>query len=332
MRFRPSLYMRLRTLVRVGSQLYARKQRKSAICDRNWGVGIGTSAAPLASLRGQHSEPPTPLTSTARHEDTCLLGERLDRGCGHLRPWEPFAERGPRLESPRMSKRGSAAASCWIAAGRPASILCQPLLKAGLVLGVLAVGWPYTSGREGRARPSRRCWLTKPPARSRAPTPSKSSPTKRRPNGLTGLPNRRTWETHIARIASDREAPAIAILDLDQFKEFNDTHGHPAGDPSKRPPPHGATSCAPATFSLASAEKNSGCCFPTAISRLLLKSSIGYGDRSRSSAPAQHDSPCEAPANAPRTPSPAPTKPLPSKKHKDETASTSHTPRMHPRV
>jgi diguanylate cyclase (GGDEF)-like protein len=49
-------------------------------------------------------------------------------------------------------------------------------------------------------------------------------------DALTGLPNRRTWDAHLTRMASHDEQSAIAILDLDQFKEFNDTYGHPAGD------------------------------------------------------------------------------------------------------
>jgi diguanylate cyclase (GGDEF)-like protein len=49
-------------------------------------------------------------------------------------------------------------------------------------------------------------------------------------DGLTGLPNRRAWEARLTRAASGGERLAIAILDLDQFKQFNDSYGHPAGD------------------------------------------------------------------------------------------------------
>jgi diguanylate cyclase (GGDEF)-like protein len=55
-----------------------------------------------------------------------------------------------------------------------------------------------------------------------------------RVDDLTGLPNRRVWtaELPIAMERARREATpmSIAMIDLDHFKRFNDTHGHPAGD------------------------------------------------------------------------------------------------------
>jgi diguanylate cyclase (GGDEF)-like protein len=55
-----------------------------------------------------------------------------------------------------------------------------------------------------------------------------------RTDPLTGLPNRRTWEHELARVA-DRSRLAgrrltVAMLDLDHFKRFNDTFGHLQGD------------------------------------------------------------------------------------------------------
>jgi diguanylate cyclase (GGDEF)-like protein len=48
-------------------------------------------------------------------------------------------------------------------------------------------------------------------------------------DALTGLPNRRAWETNLSQ-ALNEERFVLAMLDLDNFKDFNDTHGHPAGD------------------------------------------------------------------------------------------------------
>jgi diguanylate cyclase (GGDEF)-like protein len=47
---------------------------------------------------------------------------------------------------------------------------------------------------------------------------------------LTGLPNRRAWEAKLSQALLDDERFVLAMLDLDHFKDYNDTHGHPAGD------------------------------------------------------------------------------------------------------
>jgi diguanylate cyclase (GGDEF)-like protein len=51
---------------------------------------------------------------------------------------------------------------------------------------------------------------------------------------LTGLPNRRAWDEELrrelARATRNKHALAVVMLDLDCFKDFNDAHGHQAGD------------------------------------------------------------------------------------------------------
>jgi diguanylate cyclase (GGDEF)-like protein len=55
-----------------------------------------------------------------------------------------------------------------------------------------------------------------------------------RTDDLTGLLNRRAWDEELGRELSraDRSGAllCVAILDLDRFKQYNDTHGHQAGD------------------------------------------------------------------------------------------------------
>ena len=50
---------------------------------------------------------------------------------------------------------------------------------------------------------------------------------------LTGLPNRRAWDAALPErlaLAGRRSQLCLAILDLDHFKQINDSHGHAIGD------------------------------------------------------------------------------------------------------
>lgn len=53
-------------------------------------------------------------------------------------------------------------------------------------------------------------------------------------DALTDLPNRRHFDSMLVRLvrqaARERKSVALMILDVDDFKAYNDTYGHPAGD------------------------------------------------------------------------------------------------------
>jgi diguanylate cyclase (GGDEF)-like protein len=47
---------------------------------------------------------------------------------------------------------------------------------------------------------------------------------------LTGVRNRRGFDTELERVATTRDPYALILIDLDDFKRVNDEEGHPAGD------------------------------------------------------------------------------------------------------
>jgi diguanylate cyclase (GGDEF)-like protein len=57
-------------------------------------------------------------------------------------------------------------------------------------------------------------------------------------DSLTGLPNRHHFHEQynhsLAEAARERQPLAVMLIDVDHFKEINDTHGHPAGDDKLR--------------------------------------------------------------------------------------------------
>jgi diguanylate cyclase (GGDEF)-like protein len=118
----------------------------------------------------------------------------------------------------------------WEAGGRPGSILYEPLLRGSDPIGVLAVAWPGDVKAKGpRATVvallahEAAAVITRADMLSQLTDMSRTDP-------LTGLPNRRAWDARVSHALSEGQQVTIAMLDLDHFKEYNDTHGHPAGD------------------------------------------------------------------------------------------------------
>ena len=114
--------------------------------------------------------------------------------------------------------------------------LWQPVLRDGpTAVGVLAVYW--TDAREGVSDETRRAVrllaLEAAIAIERGELLGRLE-VAARTDDLTGLLNRRAWDSELGRELSranrDDQPLCVAVLDLDHFKQYNDTHGHQAGD------------------------------------------------------------------------------------------------------
>jgi diguanylate cyclase (GGDEF)-like protein len=118
----------------------------------------------------------------------------------------------------------------WEQGGRPASVLYEPLLRGAEPIGVLVVAWPSGVHADGS-----RATVVKLLAHEAAGVIERADAISEltdmaSTDPLTGLPNRRAWEESLALVLTAGESFTVAMLDFDNFKEFNDTYGHPAGD------------------------------------------------------------------------------------------------------
>jgi diguanylate cyclase (GGDEF)-like protein len=109
-------------------------------------------------------------------------------------------------------------------------MLYQPLLRAGQPVGVLVVGW-----RDSTPVDRPRATVIELLAHEAATVIDRADAFNQltdmaQTDPLTGLPNRRAWDLGVRQAVVEDRPFAIAMLDFDHFKEFNDTHGHPAGD------------------------------------------------------------------------------------------------------
>jgi diguanylate cyclase (GGDEF)-like protein len=167
------------------------------------------------------------LVCTA-HTRVEIDGRRIPAARGsHVQ--EVFLSGQPRyLDSDVASHVGSI--ELWERSGSPASILYEPLTHGGEVIGVLLVGWP----ERVHADPSRRTVATLIAGQAAGVIARSdvlvSLADEAHTDPLTGLPNRRAWDSALARAFTSSSAVTLAMFDLDNFKEFNDTYGHPAGD------------------------------------------------------------------------------------------------------
>jgi diguanylate cyclase (GGDEF)-like protein len=118
----------------------------------------------------------------------------------------------------------------WTAAGRPRTVIYEPLLRGAEAIGVLVVGWPSEVHADGpRIKVVELLAHEAAAVLTRADAFNALSE-KAHTDSLTGLPNRRAWDARLAEALRDGSRFTVAMLDFDHFKQYNDTHGHAAGD------------------------------------------------------------------------------------------------------
>jgi diguanylate cyclase (GGDEF)-like protein len=115
------------------------------------------------------------------------------------------------------------------------SVVYEPILADGRPIGVLSAAWTAPFDAVAPSARTAVSLLAVEAARAieRAELYARLEQ-HARTDELTGLPNRRTWERRlpelVAEAATRVEPLCVAVVDLDRFKAYNDTHGHQSGD------------------------------------------------------------------------------------------------------
>ncbi len=116
----------------------------------------------------------------------------------------------------------------------PESLIVVPLLVGGEVAGTLNVG--RMGEREAYFSPEEfelaRLFAGQASIALRNSETLQAVETRAETDALTGLRNRGAFDLRLAALIDDpRVQPLVLVmLDLDGFKQYNDVHGHPAGD------------------------------------------------------------------------------------------------------
>ena len=118
--------------------------------------------------------------------------------------------------------------------GGPCSAVCVPVTFMGKALGVLHAVGP--DGVTPTAEQVGHMTTLAAQAGSRIGTVRAFHQTQLQAttDGLTGLLNRRSLENELRAMLADNEPFALAMADLDHFKNLNDTFGHEGGDRALR--------------------------------------------------------------------------------------------------
>jgi diguanylate cyclase (GGDEF)-like protein len=189
----------------------------------------------------------------SRHGDILLASPSQDRLLvGAAWGWQP-AEAGSAaaVDSPLRCpgiRRGAVHSlenaadvlqlACPAHPSRSGSVLCVPMLALGQVVGVIHLG---RSGMRAFSDDDQRQASRVAEQAALAISNLRLARTMEgmaMSDALTGVPNARFFDPYLERelasAARGGDPVGILMIDLDHFKDFNDRHGHPAGDDALR--------------------------------------------------------------------------------------------------
>lgn len=175
---------------------------------------------------------PDPVTETLRVTTTTRSDEAVVGGAP-ARPGsavhQAFHDKQPQLITENVEDHVGNV-EVWRADGAPTSALYQPLVNGDKAVGVLFVGWAGKVVPDGPL-----VAVASLLAREIAAVVARKDvidqlTDEALTDPLTELPNRRAWDGQIGAAMTDGHPVAVAMLDIDRFKQFNDSYGHPAGD------------------------------------------------------------------------------------------------------
>ncbi len=116
----------------------------------------------------------------------------------------------------------------------PCSAVCIPVTVMGRAVGVLRVTRPRGEDVEPAAISSLESLIAAFGSRAGLLRTLQTSQMQANTDTLTGLLNRRAFESKALTALASAPLAAVAMADLDHFKKLNDTYGHAAGDKALR--------------------------------------------------------------------------------------------------
>jgi len=118
--------------------------------------------------------------------------------------------------------------------GEPVWAVCVPVGVAGHATGVIHTEQGIDQPRPDRLAQDLAVIARKAGDRLGALRVLARTEAQAQTDPLTGLPNRRTLDSHMHDLLAESTEYVVAFADLDHFKEVNDTYGHEVGDRALR--------------------------------------------------------------------------------------------------